>query len=334
MPYITPYDEKWENHILNDGRIWILWRRFFDYLMSIGLCIKTYSYVATRGGEIREPRYVISPEIKDYLVSRYSSLIDFTKEEEIPLKVFTVLTRNWHLFLPSYQDPNDSREKLYESLTDCSLNEETIAKIINGMVSMKITSEYRGLLSEDKPFEILDESRYPIYLKENLIKPAIDKLIGIKAKVTKCELPAFFREAEEKIKSAGILLNSKQYAGSLEDIQTAVELTVKGILEFLDIEFPKEHDVSDKLPEAYRKLEALGTLSDFEKEELRKCFARITILSRFLSKTRNEFRYPVRGLDVSPSEIFDYPLSGIVGELLNEFEVLYSQIKSILERLL
>ncbi|MBO3842831.1 MAG: hypothetical protein FGF48_10535 [Candidatus Brockarchaeota archaeon] len=68
--YVTQYDEKWENHVFEDGRIWVLWRKLFDSLMSIGLCVKAHSYVSTRGGEIREVRYVISPEVKKYIVSK------------------------------------------------------------------------------------------------------------------------------------------------------------------------------------------------------------------------------------------------------------------------
>ncbi|MBO3842213.1 MAG: HEPN domain-containing protein [Candidatus Brockarchaeota archaeon] len=329
-PYVTQYDEKWENQVLEDGRIWVLWRKLFDSLVSIGLCVKAHSYVSTRGGEIREVRYAISPEVKKYLVSKYSSLTDFTEEDESLLKAFSLLVSNWYFFLPDY-DSESSRKKLYDLLKYYLLDESIIAKIIDDMSKLKVTSVYHGLLSESKPFEVYDKDRYFIYLKENIIKPAVNKLLGKSTQyIVKRELPPFFKEAEDKLESARVLLNSEKYASSLGELQTAVELLIKGVLNFSDIEFPKEHDVSDKLPEAYGKLEI--RFSDPEKRELRKCLAQITILSRILSRIRNEFKYPV--LDISPSEIFDFPLDSMARELIQEFETLYSQIQSMLERLL
>lgn len=326
---ITPYDEKWENHVLADGRVWVLWRKFFDSLVSVGLCVKAHSYVSTRGGETRELNYVLSPEIKEYLLSKYSHLTDFSKEEENTLKTFSALLSNWYLFLPSNPDVNRSREKLYELLRHHLVSEELIAKIINDMSKYKITSEYRGLLSEGKPFDIFDENRYLIYLEENLIKQAIYTLLTeiVVVKIVRRRLTGFFDEAKEKLDSARNLLNSEQYADSLERLQKAIELTNKGILNLFKIEYPRKHEVSERLFDVCKKLENLSWNS--EKEEFKKCLAKIAILSKILSEIRSAFDYPQFG--VTPSEAFSYPLNGMARELLSEFEILYSQIRSILE---
>ena len=39
--------ESWEERILTDGRVWILWRKFFAALESVGLAVKTHDYVST-----------------------------------------------------------------------------------------------------------------------------------------------------------------------------------------------------------------------------------------------------------------------------------------------
>ncbi|MBO3839623.1 MAG: HEPN domain-containing protein [Thermoproteota archaeon] len=51
--------------------------------------------------------------------------------------------------------------------------------------------------------------------------------------------------------SCNDLLRYYKYVDSLEKAQEAVELMVKGILDSFAIQYPREHDVSDKLPEAY-----------------------------------------------------------------------------------
>lgn len=326
---VTSYDEKWENHILADGRVWVLWEKFFDSLVSIGLCVEAHSYVSTRGGETRELNYVLSPEIKEYLLSKYSHLTDFSKEEENSLKIFSALLSDWYLFSTSHSDINNARKKLYESLRYHLVSEELIAKIINDMSKHKITSEYRGFLSESKPFDILDENRYLIYLKENLIKPATDDLLmqTVIVKIATRRLTGFFDEAKEKLDSAKSLLNLEQYADSLERLQKAIELTNKGILNLFKIEYPRKHEVSEKLFDVCKKLEDLSWSS--EKEEFKKCLAKIAILSKILSEIRSAFDYPQFG--VNPSEAFSYPLDGMARELLSEFEILYGQIRSILE---
>jgi len=165
----------WEDFILGDSRIWVLWDRFFSSLESVGLCVKTWNYVSTRGGHTKDLCYVISPEIKEFLTSTYSSISDFTSLQENTMKLYPVLLSANRVL--AFDDLDYARQQYYNLLKSNSIEEGQLAGIVNDMSKMKITSKYYGLLSEEKPFEILDLGRFQIYLGENLMKPAVEILL-------------------------------------------------------------------------------------------------------------------------------------------------------------
>lgn len=165
----------WEDYILDDSRIWILWDGLLSILEALGLCVKTHDYVSTRGGELRDMCYVISPEKQEFLVNQ-SIPLDFTQDQEDTLRLFTVLMQARRILVSD--DIDYVRQQCYELLKSHSITEKQIAGIVNDMTKSKITSEYRGILSEKKPFDILDPNRFKIYLDKNLVEPAINILLG------------------------------------------------------------------------------------------------------------------------------------------------------------
>jgi len=167
------FSNLWEDRILSDGRIWILWDKFLKSLESIGLCVKTYNYVSTRGGELRDLCSVISPEIQEFLINRYP-IPDFTPNQEDALKLYPILMSANTIL--TTEDIDYARQRYYELLINYSATESQLAGIINDMNKKRITSEYRGLLSEKKPFDIINSSRFQIYLDKNIIEPAINIL--------------------------------------------------------------------------------------------------------------------------------------------------------------
>lgn len=164
----------WEDRILTDGRIWILWDKFFTSLESVGLCIKTFDYVSTRGGELRDLCYVISSEIQEFLINRYS-LSDFTPNQEETLKLHPVLMLANRIL--ATDDIDYARQRYYELLKTHSVTEGQLAGIVNDMNKERITSEYRGLLSEKKTFEVTNPIGFQVYLDTNLIEPAVNILL-------------------------------------------------------------------------------------------------------------------------------------------------------------
>ena len=124
----------------------------------VGLCIKTHDYVSTRGGELRDLYYVISPELQEYIIKHYS-LSDFTLNQEETLIPYPVLTSIYKIINSNNID--FLRQRYYELLKSNSVTEGQIAGIINRMNQKGIASEYFGLLSEKKPFEVTDTEPLP-----------------------------------------------------------------------------------------------------------------------------------------------------------------------------
>lgn len=166
----------WEDNILFDSRIWIFYDKLFTILKDFGLCIKTYNYVSTRGGELRDLHYVISPETQEFLMKM--EITDFSSNQEATLKLYPVLFSTNYLL--DNDDVDKARKRLYELLKEHSVTEKQLAGFINEANKKKLTSEYQGLLSENKPFEIIDPNKFKIYLGNKLLEPAINILLGKK----------------------------------------------------------------------------------------------------------------------------------------------------------
>jgi len=101
----------------------------------------------------------------------WNSSSDFTSDQEDTLKLYPVIKTA--IMLAGLDDVELVRTRLYEVLKAQSLTEEKLAGIVNHMNELHIASVYRGLLSNDKPFDIKDGVRANIYLDKNLVEPAI-----------------------------------------------------------------------------------------------------------------------------------------------------------------
>lgn len=171
----------WTAAILMDERIWMLWNDFFESLMASGFCVKTRNYVSTRGGEKRAFKYVISPEVQSFLVDKFSGY-DFSLEEEKALNLYPFLTIAKRIM--AINDVNEVRSQYYQLLKRYELTQDQVAGIVGEMSKHKITTEYRDLLSEWKPFDILNPIAYEIYLTQNITEPAAKFLLKDKGKIT------------------------------------------------------------------------------------------------------------------------------------------------------
>ena len=196
------FSDAWEDRVLTDGRIWILWDKFFTSLESVGLCVKTYAYVSTRCGELRDLCYVISPEIQEFLINRYS-ISDFTPNQEDALKLYPVLISANRIL--TTEDIDYARQRYYELLKSYSVTEGQLAGIVNDMNKKRITSEYRGLLSEKKLFDIIDSGRFQIYLDKNLIEPAVNILLEREGKIKEYVIQEKIPSLSEVKSELGIL---------------------------------------------------------------------------------------------------------------------------------
>jgi len=201
----------WREPLLEDARIWNLRNKLLLKLEELGLCVKTRSYVSTRGGELRGEYYVTCKEVLDFLkdCTAYKGGL-FGREKKTCL--LYGFFRRAKRFL-QIKNIDEVRERYYDGMEDLKLTEEEIGEIVNEMARKGITSKYNGLLSDVLPFSIRDESRYDIYLKEHLIKPVVHFLlekpepkIDIKAEeVAEERLEEVRRVEREKIKSLGLV---------------------------------------------------------------------------------------------------------------------------------
>lgn len=204
-----PYD--WREPLLTDSRIWILRDKLLSKFEELGLTIKTYSYVSTRGGELRGEYYVTCKEVLDFLkdCTAYTGglygkekkmclLYDFLKKAKAFLRI---------------EDINEVRERYYDEMEKLHLTKEEIENVVSELAKLKITSGFDGLLSDKLPFSINDESRYDIHLREQLVKPVIHSLLDkatkpridpVAEKDDEEKLEEEYRIEREKVKSSGI----------------------------------------------------------------------------------------------------------------------------------
>ena len=203
-----PYD--WREPLVADSRIWILRNKLLSKFEELGLCVKTRLCVSTRGGELRGEYYVTCEEVLDFLkdCTAYKGGL-YGKEKKMSL--LYDFFRKAKSFL-QIEDINEVRERYYDEMEKLQLTEEEIGDIVNKMAKSKINSEYNGLLSDKIPFSIKDESRYDIYLREQLINPVIHFLLGktkpkidvTAEKVDEERLEEELRIEREKVKSSGL----------------------------------------------------------------------------------------------------------------------------------
>ncbi len=173
--------------LIDNSRIHTAWTSVLFGLEVLGLCVRTYYYVSTRGGEIRDEKYVLSPEVFEFLVE-HCPKEGLTEEEYENGKLYDVL-----LHCYSYHDSpvDDFRNAYWDKLRDVGLEEKKVQEAIDIMEKIGITSKYHGLLGSEAPFSIKDESRYRIWFEKTLIQPVIESLL---------ELPKRDKEKHAKLK--------------------------------------------------------------------------------------------------------------------------------------
>jgi hypothetical protein len=173
-PEFNEIYDPWTNKIVSDKQVWTLCSEFVQALKNISLCVVTNYYVSTRGGKTREPYYVISPEVRKFLLLKFPDP-DFLSKEERNMKIFEILIRVKNIL--EISNLEFIRQRLYELLNLHDVSENELASIVDSMSELGITSKYMGLLSPEKPFEINDLSRFDIYLDSQIVRPVIELLL-------------------------------------------------------------------------------------------------------------------------------------------------------------
>ncbi|RLI75843.1 hypothetical protein DRO97_02270, partial [Archaeoglobales archaeon] len=171
----------WRDVILSDSRTVIARNSILNKLERLSFCVKTHYYVSTRGGELRDIHYVISPEIQEKLLTIKPELEELDEHIKKKCVIYYFLTEKVQYLLRASEpkdeeETNTKRQEYWNRLESLSLTEEDIKPIINEMSKKGITTEYRGLFVRDLPFEILDKVGYKVYLKRMLGDPVFSYL--------------------------------------------------------------------------------------------------------------------------------------------------------------
>lgn len=103
----------WRYVLLENNIIGKYKRAFFKVLIDHGLCVKTHSYVSTRGGELRDKEYVITSEIK-------KALDEITPHLQFPNPLKDLATIYW---LIREEVEYERRKTVEVTLTDEALAE-------------------------------------------------------------------------------------------------------------------------------------------------------------------------------------------------------------------
>ncbi|MHA1834337.1 MAG: hypothetical protein ACTSV7_10125, partial [Candidatus Baldrarchaeia archaeon] len=204
----------WRKPLFEDSRIRIFRDKILIGLEKLGFSVKTYYYVSTGGGRLRDLNYVISPEIQEKLLKVRPALVSGLEE---PLKkkciIYHFLTDRILPFVKPLEAKdeeiiNSYRQEYWNRLEDSRLTEEDIKPLVNELSKKGIATKYRGILAKDLPFEVEDEIAYKVFLKKHLISPVISyllegKRIQIEVKESKkveLELPSDLVSKEGRLK--------------------------------------------------------------------------------------------------------------------------------------
>lgn len=169
------YSGDWREVYLNEPKVRSLVKKFFEKLLKEKLCVKTKQYVSTRGGKLRGDHYVISPEIQKTLQRGWNGKRGLIGKEKEKAEVFHFFREIENIL--DEDNVDDVRNRYFDKLQELNVSEEKIGEIVNNMREKDITTNYRGLMTEKKPFEIKNSSKYRIYTKKHLLNPALKQLL-------------------------------------------------------------------------------------------------------------------------------------------------------------
>ncbi len=219
----------WREPIFRDPRIKILRNRILDVLVKENLCVKTFYYVATRGGELRELNYVICPEVQSFLVEGVPFKTGLDQEKKKIAKIYLLLKEIAYI-INSDLDLDTIKEQYWNKLQQYDLTEEDIQQIIDQANKRNITSPYFGILSENKPFEIKNTTLYNIFLEKRLLKPLIDNILEvgkpIKILIKKEKMPIKVK-AKEKLNIKELTELFVEIAGLEVKLRTLIRKELK-----------------------------------------------------------------------------------------------------------
>lgn len=192
---------------------------------------------------------MISPEVQEFLEREFPG-VDFSLEEEGNLRIFNVLVQMKNLVRGDNLE--FIRERFYELLKQYAVSEDEAASVIDKMSELRITSKYKGLLSNEKPFEVHDLGRFSIYLDDRLVKPAVELLLGKRREMESLPVTRRLPNLEQVQEKLGMLSSEERMDFFLKVTEFEVQLR-----QFIKIKLKNrwENRIENDLPEIMKNWE-------------------------------------------------------------------------------
>lgn len=140
-------------------------------------------------------------------------------------------------------------------------------------------------------------------------------------------------DARERLNTAKKRLEDGNYSGAMYDSQRCIELSVKALLDKLNIDYKPTHNVTDKIPETFEPLKP--HLKDYEVNSTRVDLARAIVLLQFLNSIRGYLEYGIKNFANSKeifNSLFAEKLASVIVKLVTDTHVrIYNLIYKIKE---
>ena len=173
----------WRDLILRDSRIKREVKKIFNNLINLNLCVITHDYVSTRRGEKRGRRYVISAEIRKFLLDLYP-LDGLSSDDKINCKLADILLEKIG-YVESGAQCSITREDLRkEGLFDSA--HKVLKGTLDRLAEDGIIKNLAYTSSGNATFSILEKDMMEAEISE-LTESQIDKLLGPEAILTEFE---------------------------------------------------------------------------------------------------------------------------------------------------
>lgn len=176
----------WRDCILRDSRIKREVKKIFTNLIDLNLCVKTHDYVSTRRGEKRGLRYVISAEIRKFLLDLHP-LDGLSSDDKINCKLAYLLLEKIRYAENGAQCSITREDLRKESLLDSA--HQILKEILERLAEDGMIKNLAYTSSGNAAFSIIEKEMIEAEMSE-LTESQIEKLLGPEA---------IFAELEEEI---------------------------------------------------------------------------------------------------------------------------------------
>lgn len=176
----------WADVLLANDKIHRYKSDFFNILMNHGVCVKTNSYVSTRGGQLRDKEFVITAEVRKFLTEN-------TQHLQIPpfIKDRTIIF--WEIL---NQVESEARRTVELSIRDDYMSEivsdfDTATAWLEKLISRMSTA---GLIYESKRIPGFgwefrsDKKSTSLFVRNDVTNAVVDQLLSEKVKLSKAQV--------------------------------------------------------------------------------------------------------------------------------------------------